>query len=118
MQIYGLRSLKTAKTLLLFQVVSRKNWIRDFYASNGSAGAVMNCDALAMTCALYPSFIRNTIQCHGSCIIEPGETWGEVLFYQKGFTFDAVSNDFDYNVTLITDVDRERFFSNYLSAIR
>ncbi len=92
--------------------------IREFYAANGSVGSVMNCDALAMTCVLFPDFIQGTIQCHGSCITAPGETCAQVIFYREGFTYDAVSNDFDYNVTLVSQVKKEDYFKLYLSAIR
>lgn len=92
--------------------------LRGFYASNGSAGSVINCDALTMVCVLFPDFIQETIQCHASCITEPGETYSQVIFYQEGFTYDVVSNDYDYNVTLISEVDRENFFNLFLSAIQ
>jgi purine nucleosidase len=92
--------------------------IREFYASNGSAGAVMNCDAVAMMCVTDPDFIRETIPCHGSCITDRGETYGQVIFYRKGFTYDVVKNDFDYNVTLVGDVKKEEYFRRFLKAIR
>ena len=92
--------------------------LREFYAANGSGGLVMNCDALSMFCALYPDFVRDTAQYHCSCITAPGETRGEVLFYRQGFTYDAVQNDFVYNVTLVTDVDKENYFNRYLNAVR
>ena len=90
--------------------------IRKFYRGNGYE-AVANCDALAMACVLFPDFVRSTISCHGSCITDEGETHGEVLFYQEGFTYDNVSNDFDYNVSLISDVDKDSFFARYEQAI-
>ncbi len=92
--------------------------IREFYAANASAGSVMNCDALAMTCVLDPDFVRETVQCHASCITEPGETLAQVIFYREGFTYDVVSNDFDYNVTLVSRVKKEDYFKRYLSALR
>ena len=92
--------------------------IREFYAANGSAGAVMNCDPVAMMCVVQDDFIRQTLPCHGSCIIDRGETYGQVIFYQKGFTYDVVKNDFDYNVTLVSDVKKEDYFPLYLKAIR
>ena len=91
--------------------------LREFYAANGSADSVMNCDALAMTCALYPDFVKKTISCHASCITAPGETYAQVIYYQKGFTYDAVANDFDYNITLVADVDWESYFRRFLEAI-
>ncbi|MBR4702219.1 MAG: nucleoside hydrolase [Oscillospiraceae bacterium] len=92
--------------------------IREFYAANGSAGSVMNCDALAMTCVLFPDFIQGTVQCHGSCITAPGETYAQVIYYREGFTYDVVSNDYDYNVTLVSQVRKEDYFKLYLSAIQ
>ena len=93
------------------------NKIRDFYASNGSSGSVMNCDALAMMCVIHPDFINKTIQCHGSCITDAGEAYAQVIYYQEGFTYDVVKNDFDYTVTLVNDVDKADFFDLYLKTI-
>ena len=92
--------------------------IRDFYASNGSAGSVMNCDSLAMMCVTHPDFINNTIQCHGSCITDSGEAYAQVIYYQEGFTYDIAQNDFDYNITLVNDVDKSDYFDLYLEAIK
>ena len=91
--------------------------IREFYASNGSAGSVMNCDCLTMACVLYPDFMKDTILCHGSCITDPGETFAQVIYYQDGFTYDAVSNAYDYNVSLASEVDKSGYFNLFLSAI-
>lgn len=92
--------------------------IREFYASNRSEKAVTNCDGLAMTCVLDPDFVKETVSCHASCLTEPDETYAQVIFYQKGFQYDVVNNDFDYNVTLVTKVDAEKYFDKYLSAIK
>lgn len=92
--------------------------IREFYESNGVVGAVANCDALAMLCVLDPDFVKDSIKCHGSCITEEGETYGQVIFYKEGFTYDVASNDFDYNVTLVSEVDAANYFNSYLSSIK
>ncbi len=92
--------------------------IREFYAANGSDGTVMNCDPMVVMCALHPGFVNSTIQCHGSCIVDEGETYAQVLFYKEGFTYDMATNDYEYNVTLVTDVDGKDYFNNYLKAIR
>lgn len=91
--------------------------IRKFYADNGSSGSVMNCDSVAMLAALEPDFVRKTAACHGSCLTDPGEAYAQVIFYQQGFTYDVASNDFDYNVTLVTEVDSSRYFSRYFSRV-
>ncbi|MBP5223312.1 MAG: nucleoside hydrolase [Lachnospiraceae bacterium] len=90
--------------------------IRKFYVSNGS-DTVMNCDALAVMCALSPDFVRSTIKTHASCIYAEGETYAQVLFYKEGFTYDAVKNDYVCNVDLVTEVDQSAFFRKYVEAI-
>lgn len=91
--------------------------LRLFYAKNGSEKATMNCDSLAMMCVLHPRFIKSTSKVHASCIVENGETYGQVIFYRQGFTYDQVSNDYDYNVTLVTDVAKGKYFEMYKEAI-
>ncbi len=91
--------------------------IREFYKSNGSED-VMNCDTLAMMCALYPGFVKSTVNTHASCIIEQGETYSQVIFYKEGFTYDIVKNEFDCNVVLVTEVDKASYFKNFMDAIR
>ena len=77
----------------------------------------MNCDSVAMMAALYPAFVKDSISTHGSCIADEGETYGMVIFYKEGFTYDAVANDMNYNVDLITNVDKAGYFEDYLSLI-
>ena len=91
--------------------------IREFYKSNGSE-TVMNCDALAMMCALRPGFVKSTVNTHASCMTEQGETYSQVIFYKEGFTYDVVKNDFSYNIVLVTDVDKPSYFKNYTEAIK
>ncbi len=92
--------------------------IREFYESNGQAGTVMNCDACAMMCVVNSDYLNSTINCHASCITEPGETYGQVIFYREGFTYDMIDNDgFDYNVSLVSEVDQTEYFKFYIKAI-
>ena len=91
--------------------------LREFYAQNGSEDATMNCDCLAMMCVLYPDFVKESVQTHASCIDEEGETYAEVLFYREGFSYDVVKNDFDYNVTLVTDVKKNEYYDRFKAAI-
>ena len=48
---------------------------------------------------------------------DPGETYAQVIYYREGYTYDLSSGDFDYNVTLVSDVDREGYFTRYLDTI-
>ncbi len=93
--------------------------IRKFYADNGQAGTVMNCDPLVVACMVYSDFCQETIKCYGSCITEEGETYGQVIFYREGFTYDYMNPEgVDYNVTLVTKVDAPGYFQRYLNAIK
>ena len=92
--------------------------IREFYEKNGADGRVSNCDTLAMMCAVYDGFVTDTISCHGSCITDQGETCGQVVFYQEGFTYDVADNDYDYNITLVGSVEKSDYFDLFLQTIR
>lgn len=91
--------------------------LREFYVSNGSPDQTMNCDTVAMMCCLDPSFTKSSLKAHGSCITQAGETYGQVLFYKEGFTYDIAKNDFEHNVTLTTEVDSDHFFDQFFSII-
>ncbi|MER2149657.1 MAG: hypothetical protein ABS987_10970, partial [Ruminococcus sp.] len=91
--------------------------IREFYKANGSE-TVMNCDSLAMMCALYPEFVKSTVNTHASCLTEEGEAYSQVIFYKEGFTYDVVKNDFAYNTVLVTEVNKDAYFNTYLEAIK
>lgn len=92
--------------------------IREFYAANGSDDATMNCDSVAMMCVLKPDFVKASLQTHGSCQTTEGEAYAQVIFYKKGFTYDLVKNEFDYNVTLVNDVDKGAYFRLYKDAVQ
>ena len=98
-------------------IVESFSKLREFYASNGSADSVTNCDTTAMLCVVDPDFVKETISCHGSCQTDPGECYAQVVFYKEGFIYDVVKNDFDYNVTLVSDVDGENAFDRYMSRV-
>ena len=92
--------------------------IREFYAQNGSPGLVMNCDSTAMMCVIDPTFVDQTIRCHGSCMTDKNEAYAQVIFYKEGFTYDVVKNDFEYNVILVNNVDKAGYFRRYLNRIQ
>lgn len=91
--------------------------IREFYRGNGS-DAVAVCDPIAIMCAQDEDFVTDSAKYHGSCITDEGETYGEVIFYKEGFKYDAPTDDFDYNVTLVKGIDSSTYFERYLKAIQ
>ena len=59
-------------------------------------------DAVAMATLVWPDFVQETVRCYGSCITEPGETYGMVIFYKEGFTYDSMPKIGTCNVSVVT----------------
>ena len=91
--------------------------LREFFKENRRGYDADNCDSMAMMCALYPDFITETKRCHASCITDQGETYGQVILCQEGFTYDTANGDMSYNRTLVTDIDGDTFFSRLKTAL-
>lgn len=91
--------------------------IREFYEKNRHGNQTNNCDALAMMCVVYEDFVTQTVSCHASCITDKGETYGQVIFYREGFTYDVVKNDYDYPITLVSALCGSDYFDLYLKTI-
>ena len=91
--------------------------IREMYKDKLGMDSVENCDSLTMMCALYPDIIKEFKQCHASCIIDEGETYGQVILYKQERIYPMMQDEFTYNVRLVTAVDGKKFFENYLRKI-
>ncbi len=92
--------------------------LREFYIQNGNGDAVMNCDPLTVMCMMYPDFMKDTISAYGYCDTDEGNAYGQVIFYKNGFTYDAATNDYFYNVSLVSDVDKKNYFNYYLKTLK
>ena len=66
-------------------------------------------DAVAIAAALWPEFVRDRVPCHCRCCTEAGPTYGQVIFYQDGRTYEAVPEAGDSNAEVITAVDSALF---------
>ena len=91
--------------------------LREFDKKNGATEGSMNCDGLTVMCATEDGFVKKEKKCYASCITAPGEVYGMVIFYQEGFRYDVVKNDFNYDITLVREVDGAGFFERYLKAV-
>ena len=87
----------------------------EFKKGNGIA-AVDLPDAVAMACICWPDFVEETTQCYGSCITEPGETYGMVIFYREGFTYDSMPKIGKCNVSVVSKA-KKREFVDRLNAV-
>ncbi|WP_051233752.1 nucleoside hydrolase [Butyrivibrio sp. NC3005] len=87
--------------------------IMDFYIQNNGIDFLPICDAIAMLCVFDDEFVLHKTICHGSCIADEGECFGQVIFYKKGFAYDSMPKVDSFNATVIDKVDGKRFFELY-----
>ncbi len=87
----------------------------EFKRSNG-IDAVDLPDAVAMACVVWDDFVLGTAQCYGSCITEPGETYGMVIFYREGFTYDSMPKIGACNVSVVS-AEKKTEFADRLNAV-
>ena len=73
-------------------------------------------DAVAMGCLVWPDFVEETTLCYGSCITDPGETYGMVIFYKDGFTYDSMPKIGKCNVSVVTKAKKNEFV-DHLNAV-
>ena len=66
-------------------------------------------DAVAMACIAWPDFVEETTRCYGSCITEPGETYGMVIFYREGFTYDSMPKIGKCNISVVSKAKKSEF---------
>lgn len=71
-------------------------------------------DPIAMACVLWEGYMQESVPCHASVMVEPGETYGQVILYQQGFGYDSPVTFDSYNVSVATvtrdDVFKAWFF--------
>ena len=79
-----------------------------FKKGNGVA-AVDLPDAVAMACLAWPDFVEETTLCSGSCLTEPTEAYGMVIFYKDGFIYDSMPKTGKPNVSVVTKAKKTEF---------
>ena len=80
----------------------------DFKKGNGIS-AIDLPDAIAMGCVVWPDFVEKTTLCYGSCITDPGETYGMVIFYKDGLTYDSMPKIGKCNVSVVSKAKKDEF---------
>jgi purine nucleosidase len=74
-------------------------------------------DAVAMACVLWPEFMVKTTECFCKVCTVSNETYGQVIFYQKGATYESSPVIKDYNVTLVRDVQKDVFTKKFMELL-
>ncbi len=75
-------------------------------------------DAIAMAAALWDGFIKDSVNCYCKCCTQYGETYGQVILYSDGKTYEAVPNSPKANARIITEIDADLFASNLLNLLK
>ena len=65
--------------------------------------------------AVWPDFVREKVSCHCHCCTEQGHAYGQVIFYQKGRTYEAIPEISSFNAEVITKIDEQVFTENWCS---
>ena len=89
----------------------------DFNQRTRFASMVDLPDAVAMAAALWPDFVKGKVRCHCQCCFDAGPTYGQVIFYQDGRTYEAVPAWNDASTEVITAVDEELFTSRFMEML-
>ncbi len=88
----------------------------EFKRSNG-IDAVDLPDAVAMACVIWDDFVEQTTLCYGSCITDPGETYGMVIFYKSGFHYDSMPEIGECTVSVVTKAKKSEFVERLNAAL-
>jgi purine nucleosidase len=74
-------------------------------------------DAVAMAAALWPDFVKSKVKCYCRCCLESGPTYGQVIFYQDGRTYEAVPEWQEANAEVVAEVDEKIFTQRFMDII-
>jgi len=72
-------------------------------------------DAVAMAVAVWPDFTTAKVTCRCHCCVDEGPTYGQVIFYKEGRTYEALPMVKDSHVAVITEVDVELFTERFMN---
>jgi len=71
-------------------------------------------DAVAMAVAVWPDFTVSEVACRCHCCVDEGPTYGQVIFYKEGRTYEALPMAKDSHVSVITAVDVDLFTERFM----
>ncbi len=83
--------------------------LRAFNGSNSGGEYVDACDPCMASVLIDEGLIREEKCCYAVTCLEPGLTYGQVIFYEQGHSYEAQPDIGSYHVRLITAIDRDGF---------
>lgn len=93
---------KATRGLLEFNIATRNLAVADL------------ADAVAMAVALWDGFVIDKVNCRCKCCTEKNETYGQVIFYREGATYEAFSGEGNPTATVVTKVDVKMFKKKFM----
>ena len=74
-------------------------------------------DAIAMAAALWDGFVEEQVKCYCECCTENNSTYGQVIFYREGSTYEACPNIGKANSYVLTKVNEKLFTEKFMSLL-
>ena len=96
---------KATKKLLQFNLETRNQYMVDLP------------DAIAMAAALWDGFVEEQVKCYCECCTENNSTYGQVIFYREGSTYEACPNIGKANSYVLTKVNEKLFTEKFMSLL-
>lgn len=75
-------------------------------------------DAVLTAAIAWEDFVQETAVCHASCMTDKNETYGQVIFYRKNYTYDTMPTFENYAVEVVTKIKSAEFISRYQKTLR
>ena len=112
-----LRAMKKISPVHEFVVLSNRKFL-EFRRQYLNQNNIILCDPMLMAAVVWNDFVVETETCHASCMIDKNETYGQVIFYLKNYTYDTMPTFDNYNVEVVTKTKSATFVSRYIRACR
>lgn len=74
-------------------------------------------DAIAMAAALWDGFVVEQAACYCECCTEQNSTYGQVIFYKEGSTYEACPNVGKPNAYVLTKVNDSLFTERFMNLL-
>ena len=74
-------------------------------------------DAVALAAAVWDDYVTSSVKCHCFVCTEDNETYGQVIFYQQGRTYESMPKIDSYNAEVVTSVSERTFTKRFMSML-
>jgi len=89
----------------------------DFNLKTRGAHMVDLPDAVAIAAAIWPDYVTSSVKCHAVCCHGSGETYGQVIFYQQGRTYESMPEIESYSAEVVTGVSEKLFTERFMDML-